>query len=303
MQIKWQLFFHDYGNLKRKASLYLLYLCDFVSAQIMTRNLKIAIQAAIHAGKEIMQVYATDFSIESKTDASPLTLADKNANDCIMSYLVTTDIPIISEENKQLLYTERKDWKQCWIVDPLDGTKEFIKRNGEFTVNIALIEHGSPLLGVIYVPVTRTLYYTSPDGLTSFKYILESEEESIDHILDNGKEIFPMVENESPIKIVGSRSHLNEDTKKFISTIEANHEVEIVSKGSSLKFCLVAEGKAHLYPRFAPTMEWDTAAGQAICNAVGVDVIDMTTKEPLRYNKENLLNNYFLVKNREGRIV
>jgi len=269
----------------------------------MTRNLKIAIQAAIHAGKEIMQVYATDFSIESKTDASPLTLADKNANDRIMSYLVTTDIPIISEENKQLLYTERRDWEQCWIVDPLDGTKEFIKRNGEFTVNIALIENGSPILGVIYVPVTRTLYYTSPDGLKSFKYILESEVESIAHILNNGNEIFPMAKNESPIKIVGSRSHLNDDTKKFISAIEANYNVEIVSKGSSLKFCLVAEGKAHLYPRFAPTMEWDTAAGHAICNAVGVSVIDVITKEPLRYNKENLLNNYFLVKNREGRII
>lgn len=269
----------------------------------MTRNLKIAIQAAIQAGKEIMQVYATDFSIESKSDASPLTLADKNANDCILSYLIPTEIPIISEENKQLLFAERKDWKQCWIVDPLDGTKEFVKRNGEFTVNIALIEKGNPILGVIYVPVTRTLYYTSPDRQRSFKYILESEEESLDHILKNATDIFPVTEKGPLVKIVGSRSHLNEDTIKFIATIEANHTVEIVSKGSSLKFCLIAEGEAHLYPRFAPTMEWDTAAGQAICNSVGVDVIDMTTMEPLKYNKENLRNNYFLVKDREGRII
>lgn len=269
----------------------------------MNNNIEIAIQAAIQGGRKIMEVYATEFSFESKSDSSPLTIADKNANDQIVSILIDTRIPIISEENKQISYSQRKDWTVCWIVDPLDGTKEFIKRNGEFTVNIALVEDGIPKLGVIYVPVTKTLYYTSNDGKGSFKHILESVDESIDYIFNHAKSISPLKDLTSPIKIVGSRSHLNADTKEFISRMAVENKVDIVSKGSSLKFCLVAEGNAHLYPRFAPTMEWDTAAGQALCNAVGVDVIDMTTKKPLRYNKENLLNNHFLVQYSEGRLV
>jgi len=262
----------------------------------MNNNLAIAIQASLNAGKAILEVYSSnDFNVEIKGDNSPLTRADKNADDVISSYLINTDIPIISEENKQLDYSERKNWKQCWIVDPLDGTKEFIKRNGEFTVNIALIENGNPILGVIYVPVSKTLYFTSEDASSSLKIKLNSENESIDYILKNASEIKPQIEEPSVVKIVGSRSHLNSDTKNFISEIEKNNEVEIVSKGSSLKFCLVAEGKANIYPRYAPTMEWDTAAGQAICQAAGVKVINNETQNPLQYNKENLLNPYFLV--------
>jgi len=262
----------------------------------MKDNLAIAIQASLDAGKAILEVYSSnDFNVEIKGDDSPLTRADKNANDVINSYLTQTPIPIISEENRQLDYSERKDWKQCWIVDPLDGTKEFIKRNGEFTVNIALIENGNPILGVIYVPVSKTLYFTSEDASTSYKIDLESEEVSVDYIFENASEIKPQTNNFSVVKIVGSRSHLNDDTKNFISEIEKENEVEIVSKGSSLKFCLVAEGKANIYPRYAPTMEWDTAAGQAICQAAGVKVINNETQKPLQYNKENLLNPYFLV--------
>ena len=261
----------------------------------MKELLNVAIIASIEAGLAIMEVYANKIDVEIKDDKSPLTLADKNANDVINKYLVKTDIPIISEENKQLDYSKRKDWKQCWIVDPLDGTKEFIKRNGEFTVNIAFIENGVPKLGVIYVPVSKTLYYTSGDATKSFKIDLENENVSLESILKNSKEINPTLTNEKFVRIVGSRSHLNEDTKNFISEIEKDKETEIVSKGSSLKFCLVAEGKADIYPRFAPTMEWDTAAGQAICQAAGVKVIDDNTNLPLRYNKENLLNPYFLV--------
>jgi 3'(2'),5'-bisphosphate nucleotidase (EC 3.1.3.7) len=193
-------------------------------------------------------------------------------------------------------FSERKHWKRCWIVDPLDGTKEFIKRNGEFTVNIALVENGTPILGVIYVPVVKTLYFTNSDGTKSYKILLKSEDTSAAEIVENASEIGPILEMSAPIKIVGSRSHLNEETASFISEIEMENEVEIVSKGSSLKFCLVAEGVAHLYPRYAPTMEWDTAAGQAICQAVGVTVTDITTQKSLQYNKENLLNNHFLVK-------
>jgi len=262
----------------------------------MKKNLTIAINAAIEAGKAILDVYSTDFNIEIKGDESPLTQADKNANDVINKYLIKTDFPIISEENKQLEYALRKDWKTCWIVDPLDGTKEFIKRNGEFTVNIALVTNGNPILGVIYVPVSKTLYFTASDALTSYKIILENEDVSVESIFINASEIKPTVKDVSVIKIVGSRSHLNEDTKKFISEIEKENKVEIVSKGSSLKFCLVAEGEAQIYPRYAPTMEWDTAAGQAICQAVGVKVIDQNTNEPLKYNKPNLLNSYFVVK-------
>ena len=261
----------------------------------MKELLNVAIKASIEAGLAIMEVYANKIDVEIKDDKSPLTLADKNANDVINKYLVKTDIPIISEENKQLDYSKRKDWNQCWIVDPLDGTKEFIKRNGEFTVNIALIENGIPKLGVIYVPVSKILYYTSEDASKSFKINLENEDASIDSILNNSKKINPTITNDKFVRIVGSRSHLNDDTKEFISKIEKNKETEIVSKGSSLKFCLVAEGKADMYPRFAPTMEWDTAAGQAICQAAGVRVINNETQMPLQYNKKNLLNPYFLV--------
>lgn len=261
----------------------------------MRKNLNIAIKAAIEAGIEILRIYETDFEIEIKGDNSPLTQADKNANIIINRYLKPTGIPIISEENKQLDYEERKHWEHCWIVDPLDGTKEFIKRNGEFTVNIALAENGAPVLGVIYVPVTKTLYFTSSDLKSSKKIVLDSEDIALEYILENAKNIKPNAAVEE-VRIVGSRSHLNEDTKKFIAQVEKENKIEIVSKGSSLKFCLVAEGEAQIYPRFAPTMEWDTAAGHAICQAVGLDVIDQTTGVSMQYNKANLLNNYFLVK-------
>lgn len=260
----------------------------------MNTLLSTAIKAALSAGTEILKIYDTNFDVEHKNDDSPLTQADKNANEVINEYLKPTQIPIISEENRQLDYAERKDWDRCWIVDPLDGTKEFIKRNGEFTVNIALIENGNPVLGVIYVPVSKELYFTSSDGKTSKKIVITSENDSVEKIVKNAKEIKPS--KASVVKIVGSRSHLNEDTKNFIAEIAKQNEVEIVSKGSSLKFCLVAEGLAQLYPRFAPTMEWDTAAGHAICNAVGVSVIDQTTGKNMQYNKPNLLNNYFLVR-------
>lgn len=257
--------------------------------------LNIAIKAALEAGSEILKVYETNFDVEVKDDNSPLTQADKNANAVILKYLKKTEIPIISEENRQLDFQERKDWTRCWIVDPLDGTKEFIKRNGEFTVNIALIDDGNPLLGVIYVPVSKQLYFTSADGKTSKKITISSEEISVEEILDNAETIKPSIAT-SEVKIVGSRSHFDEDTKNFISEIEKNNLVEIVSKGSSLKFCLVAEGLAHVYPRYAPTMEWDTAAGHAICKAVGVNVIDQSTGKEMKYNKPNLLNNYFVAR-------
>ena len=264
----------------------------------MKENLKIAIEAAIAGGEEIIKIYhSEDFQVEIKDDSSPLTIADKNANDKIMEFLIPTDIEIISEENKQLAYKDRKNWDTCWIVDPLDGTKEFIKKNGEFTVNIALIKNGLPVLGVIYVPATSVLYYADVEKGKGYKTIIKSTADFSAGII-NSREIKPSIIG-GKLKVVGSKSHMNDDTLQYIDSLKGtfNKEVEIVSMGSSLKFCLVAEGLADVYPRFAPTMEWDTAAGQAICNAVGLEVIDKVTNANMKYNRENLLNNYFLVSN------
>lgn len=243
-----------------------------------------------------MKIYEKeDFQVETKEDDSPLTIADKRANYVINKYLLPTGIPIISEENNQLDFSERKNWKQCWIVDPLDGTKEFIKRNGEFTVNIALINEGKPVFGVIYVPAKNEIYIGDVSEGKAFKGTVETGEVK-NFSEDSLQRIYPAEPGEK-IKVVGSRSHMNQDTLEYIEQLKGkyNKEIETVSKGSSLKFCLVAEGKAEIYPRFAPTMEWDTAAGQAICNAVGLKVIDKETSEEMKYNRENLLNNYFLV--------
>ncbi len=262
----------------------------------MNRFLETAVKASLEAGKVIMQVYNSAFDVEIKDDKSPLTEADKKANDVINSYLIPTEIPIISEENKQTDYAVRKTWETCWVVDPVDGTKEFIKRNGEFTVNIALVTNGKPVLGVIYVPAVKTIYFANVENNEAFKVDLESHDVTVESILKKAKPLQPKINNSDRVEVVGSRSHMNQDTLDFVENLKADgKEVEIVSKGSSLKFCLVAEGNADVYPRYAPTMEWDTAAGQAICNAVGLQVISKETNKPLAYNKENLLNSYFLV--------
>jgi len=258
--------------------------------------LKIAIRSAVEAGIAILEIYEDEVSVTLKDDRSPLTAADLASNQVINAYLKETDIPVISEENRQLPYEERKAWKRCWIVDPLDGTKEFIKKNGEFTVNIAIIEAQRPILGVIYVPVTRELYYTDVADGKAYKTVLNADHALPEVLFDEADAISPAASGNGAIRVVGSRSHMNEDTLKYIDSIkQGSGEVEIVSKGSSLKFCLVAEGLADVYPRFAPTMEWDTAAGHAICKAVGLKVTSQATQQELKYNKEDLLNPYFLV--------
>lgn len=257
-----------------------------------------AIEAAIKAGSAILKVYSREIAVDTKADDSPLTLADQNANEIINTFLEPTGIPIISEENKQTDYVTRRTWGRCWVVDPLDGTKEFIKRNGEFTVNIALVENGRPVLGIIYVPAIMELYFAEVYSRKAFKIIVSDDNQSPAELISLAAEIHPAAAPQHKIQVVGSRSHMNEATLAFVEELKKKHPVaEIVSKGSSLKFCLVAEGKAHVYPRFAPTMEWDTAAGQAICEAVGLKVIDKETGKELRYNKENLLNPFFLVTN------
>jgi len=251
------------------------------------------INASLKGGQEILTVYNSDFAVETKDDKSPLTEADKRAHLAIVKELELTGLPILSEEGKQMGYAERKDWKQFWMVDPLDGTKEFVKRNGEFTVNIALIEDGKATMGVIYVPVTQELYFADEKAYKVDRFeILISD---LDQLKESAQQL-PVPQTRTNYIVVGSRSHMSEETEAFINTQKSKHkEVDILSKGSSLKLCMVAEGKADAYPRFAPTMEWDTAAGQAIAVASGANVINWETKQTMQYNKENLLNSWFLV--------
>lgn len=265
---------------------------------MMNENLKIAVKTAIEAGQAIMKIYNSNIGFELKPDRSPITEADKKANEIINFYLNQTGIPVISEENKEVNYNERKKWNLCWVVDPLDGTKEFIKRNGEFTVNIALVNEGSPILGVIYVPDKKELYFADVKKKQAFKTLISDGIYKTDDL--QGASIITPEKEKGSIRVVASRSHLNEETERFINDLKSKNpekKVKVVSKGSSLKFCLLAEGKADIYPRYAPTMEWDTAAGHAICNAVNIKVISGDTKKELKYNKESLSNDYFLVKN------
>jgi 3'(2'), 5'-bisphosphate nucleotidase len=245
--------------------------------------LPIAITATEEACKEILDVYNSgDFQAEVKGDNSPLTIADKRAHHCIVDMLKSTNLPLLSEEGKAIPYNERKDWEYFWMVDPLDGTKEFLKRNGEFTVNIALIHKNKPVLGVVAVPATGEVFYGAI-GVGAF-------------LKHNGTDI-KLTERKavdlkaSGLRVVASRSHMNEDTENFINNLK---EPSLVSSGSSLKFMLLINGKADVYPRYAPTMEWDTAAAHAVVNSAGVKVLQAGSNDELVYNKENLLNPYFI---------
>jgi 3'(2'), 5'-bisphosphate nucleotidase len=262
------------------------------------KDIDIALNAAIKGGTEILKIYNdpnANFSIERKADNSPLTIADKNSHAVIQEQLQKTPFPVLSEEGKDIPYEERKNWKTFWMVDPLDGTKEFIKRNGEFTVNIALIEKDKPVLGIIYVPITNTLYF-GIEGKGSFKIIPSSKKISFRNLMEKGAKL-PNVTSNKIYYIVGSRSHMNEETKNYIDNLKNNHsQVEIITSGSSLKICLVAEGSANEYPRFGPTMEWDTAAGHAIARAAGKKLWFTNLTGELKYNKKNLLNPHFIVK-------
>ena len=258
-----------------------------------------AIHAAIEAGKQILKIYNDpdqDFSIERKADNSPLTAADRTSHEVIEHYLKETPYPVLSEEGRKITFAERKKWYKFWLVDPLDGTKEFIKRNGEFTVNIALVQGGNPIMGVIYIPVTKTLYWgQTEEGAWKIDDISEIESWTIENLKQKGLKL-PVVNANRKFSVVGSRSHSNEETTAYIKQLEKEHGVvEILSKGSSLKICMVAEGSADVYPRFGPTMEWDTAAGHAIAVAAGKNVTLADHKTPLKYNKQNLLNPFFIV--------
>ena len=250
------------------------------------------VKIAKDAGKAIMKIYNQDFSVEYKTDNSPLTIADQKANEIIVTALnqlsvnsfLEKNIPIISEEGRSVPYDERKNWEYFWLIDPLDGTKEFVKKNGEFTINIALINKETPVLGVVYSPVLNVCYWAKRDE-GAFK---------------NGEKLpLKTKEKRDVYKIVASRSHISNETKDFIEAIDTDKEKVIISIGSSLKICLVAEGEANIYPRLGPTMEWDTAAAHAIVNesdGLFNKYIDNGACQQHVYNKKNLLNDWFVVK-------
>jgi len=269
---------------------------------------------AIEAGIAVMEIYKKDFSVEYKDDKSPLTEADLKANEIICKALkelkLTSNISILSEENKEVPYEIRKNWEYYWCIDPIDGTKEFIKKNNEFTINIALIHKDTPALGVVYAPALGELYY-SKRGEGAFKEVLNVKCEVL------SKEKLPLNQNQdlqNSISVVASKSHMSEDTQKFVDNLALNTKnLTLVSKGSSLKLCMVATGEADIYPRLAPTMEWDTAAAHAIVLESGKNVFIYDENISVRnflstvdhlssilvamvYNKVNLLNSWFVVK-------
>ena len=248
---------------------------------------------AQRAGEIILSFYGQPIPAEKKADDSPLTLADLAAHRGIVEGLRDLDsaIPVLSEESSETDILHRRSWETLWVVDPMDGTKEFIKQTGEFTVNIALVEHGNPILGVVLAPALGLAYVGNRnDGAWLLDVDLGMEQAWQE------RKALPLPSTDRPYTVVASRSHMSKETEAFIQSLEQLHgKVATLSKGSSLKLCMVAEGSADAYPRFAPTMEWDTAAGQAVCMAAGLDVIDQQSQSTMVYNRENLLNAWFLV--------
>lgn len=257
-------------------------------------NIEDITNIALEAGKAIMEIYKRDFQIDYKDDKSPLTEADTKSNEIICEALekLYPNIPMLSEENKTVEFSERKDWEYYWCIDPIDGTKEFIKKNDEFTVNIALIHNDTPVLGVVYAPAIDKMYISKKN----------------EGAFLNGQRL-PLKQEGKEFIVVASKSHLSEETQTFIDDLKSAYpNLESNSKGSSLKLCMVAEGQADIYPRIAPTMEWDTAAAHAIVletgknvyrydeNISALDYLKNKDKlKPMVYNKENLLNPYFVV--------
>lgn len=254
-----------------------------------------AIEAAVTAGRAIMDVYAAPaYGVELKIDNSPLTEADRAAHSVTMNILEQTPYSVLSEEGRNIPYTERRGWNPLWIVDPLDGTKEFIKRNGEFTVNIALIHDHEPVCGVVFAPVARELFFAAA-GVGSFR-VDNPSSTTHGELCREGLRLPLAGRGEDALVIMGSRSHPSPEFAAFVEKVrEERGKVEIVPAGSSLKICRVAEGTADMYPRLGPTMEWDTAAGHAIVKFAGKKITSWKTGDELRYNKDDLLNPWFLV--------
>jgi 3'(2'), 5'-bisphosphate nucleotidase len=285
-----------------------------MSRRLLQQCLAHALVAAKRAGEAILDVYHGEIEVEYKEDNTPLTVADQRAHNAILSILSTgsiRDIPILSEEGKHTPHEERKRWEYFWLVDPLDGTKEFVKRRDEFSVNIALIDKDRPVLGVVLVPAVGLLYFAA-EGLGSYK---SEDVEKVERLCNNdGKPsqdsnlLTALVDSAAKlpsqqstarsldkVMLVGSRSHGTEELGGFVQRMKKQYgEVDFVPAGSALKFCRVAEGSADLYPRFGPTMEWDTAAGHCVVEQSGGEVVRMREKTPLDYNKRDLHNPYFI---------
>ena len=250
-------------------------------------------EIALEAGKAIMEVYNSEFEVDYKDDESPLTEADLRSNKIIFDRLSNLEsrLPVLSEEISKAPFSERKSWEELWVVDPLDGTKEFVNRTDEFTVNIALVRSGKPVLGVVYAPALKNLYYASANE-GAFKCSVGEG-----FVLENAKRVFAdrNQKNKNRLTIVGSRSHHSPEMSEFLEKMQAEYpEVNFVKAGSALKFCLVAEGTADIYPRLAPTWEWDTAAAHSIASEAGLRVQEYQRENELEYNKENLLNPWFI---------
>jgi len=267
----------------------------------MIQFLPSIIKAAVLAGNAALEVYQQNFSVTEKPDHSPLTLADTRSQAIISEALKSTDIPVLSEEGGDIAFKERKDWERLWIVDPLDGTKEFVKKNGEFTINIALVENHVPVMGVIYLPVFSRLYYGIYDkGAYRAEIVAPENIENIapEQIMETANPLSIKIDASRIYTIVASRSHLTPAVEAFVEDKKRDYgHVEFISAGSSLKFCEVAEGNADIYPRLGPTMEWDTAAGQVVAQAAGARVYRYDTGGDLLYNKEDLKNPWFVVTN------
>ena len=246
---------------------------------------------AIDAGKEILKIYNDDIIVKSKEDNSPLTKADINSNKIIINRLqnLEPNFPILSEESL-IDWNERKEWQKYWLIDPLDGTKEFINKNGEYTVNISLIEKNYPIFGVIYAPAKSLLYYAI-ENRGAFKVITNSNIETVDEF----KIIKTYKKSNDVVRVIGSRSHSNKEFEKWLS--DNLNSYELVKIGSSLKFCLLAEGGADIYPRLGPTSEWDIAAGHIILEEAGGSINDIDNNKILYNTKENVINPFFIAKN------
>ncbi len=253
-----------------------------------------AIRASLQAGAQIREIYRlSDFSIQYKTDSTPVTVADRQADRIVTEILGETKLPVLSEEGKDIPYNVRRNWCEYWLVDPLDGTKEFIKRNDEFTVNIALLRNNIPGLGVIYAPVTGELYVG--DRQQGAWKLLAPRADVTFYELKKSAQKLPLITNPEGYVVVVSRSHTNEQTLQYIQEKKiAYPELTVISKGSSLKICMIAEGTARVYPKFGKTMEWDSAAGHAILAAVGKRIVLHDLKTELIYNKEDLTNPDFI---------
>ena len=277
--------------------------------------LAVCLRASQQASRAILAVYNSAFDVEYKQDESPLTLADKRSHEILEKELEYSfpDIPILSEEGKDIPYKERKNWEYFWLVDPLDGTKEFVKKNGEFTVNIALICKNRPIMGIIYVPVYDDVYF-SMEGAGSFKlksgsrilndlfkntYSVNDTVVFYNELISNSVKlpVNKIIKNDvnSELNVIISRSHMTDETEEFLNQLQKLYKKIVkISLGSSLKLCAIAEGKADVYPRFAPTMEWDTAAGHAIIEQVGGYLLQKETNKSLIYNKKSLVNPWFI---------